>query len=156
MIETTQLQVRDAVSDDQAFLIDCALAMALETEHKRLDPARLQHGVGTLLAQPARGFYLIAEHAGTRAGTLMVTYEWSDWRGGDFCWIQSVYVLPEARRSGVYRALHASASARARKAGAVGLRLYVEQDNLRAQRSYAALGMRRTAYALFEQEFAAQ
>ena len=65
MIETTQLQIRDAVSDDQAFLIDCALAMALETEHKRLDPARLQHGVGTLLAQPARGFYLIAERAGT-------------------------------------------------------------------------------------------
>ncbi|MHB8387683.1 GNAT family N-acetyltransferase, partial [Metallibacterium sp.] len=120
-----------------------------------LDAACLARGVQTLLAQPARGFYLIAERAGARVGTLMVSYEWSDWRGGDFWWIQSVYVLPEARCGGVYRALHVATRTRAQSAGAVGLRLYVEQDNTRAQRSYAALGMRRTAYALFEQEFGA-
>ncbi|WP_338093170.1 GNAT family N-acetyltransferase [Metallibacterium scheffleri] len=156
MMHDAQLLIRDATSGDHAFLVDCAAAMALETEHKQLDPARLAHGVRTLLAQPARGFYLIAERAGTRAGTLMVTYEWSDWRGGDFCWIQSVYVLPEARRGGVYRALHAATQARARNAGAVGLRLYVEQDNTHAQRTYAALGMQRTTYAMFEQEFTSQ
>ncbi|EQD60926.1 GCN5-like N-acetyltransferase [mine drainage metagenome] len=152
-MHAAQLLIRDATPDDHVFLVDCAAAMALETEHKQLDAARLARGVQTLLAQPARGFYLIAERAGTRAGTLMVSYEWSDWRGGDFWWIQSVYVLPEARRGGVYRALHMATRTRAQSAGAVGLRLYVEQDNTRAQRSYAALGMRRTAYALFEQEF---
>jgi ribosomal protein S18 acetylase RimI-like enzyme len=156
MMHATQVLIRDATSDDHAFLVNCAAAMALETEHKQLDAARLAHGVQTLLAQPARGFYLVAERAGTRAGTLMVTYEWSDWRGGDFWWIQSVYVLPAARRGGVYRALHDAARMRAQHAGAVGLRLYVEQDNARAQRTYAALGMQRTAYALFEQEFSAR
>ncbi|WP_297901390.1 GNAT family N-acetyltransferase [Metallibacterium sp.] len=153
MMHAAQLLIRDATPDDHVFLVGCAAAMALETEHKQLDAARLARGVQTLLAQPARGFYLIAERAGTRVGTLMVSYEWSDWRGGDFWWIQSVYVLPEARRGGVYRALHMATRTRAQSAGAVGLRLYVEQDNTRAQRSYAALGMRRTAYALFEQEF---
>ena len=152
-MHAAQLLIRDATPDDHVFLVGCAAAMALETEHKQLDAARLARGVQTLLAQPARGFYLIAERAGTRVGTLMVSYEWSDWRGGDFWWIQSVYVLPEARHGGVYRALHMATRTRAQSAGAVGLRLYVEQDNTRAQRSYAALGMRRTAYALFEQEF---
>ena len=152
-MHAAQLLIRDATPDDHVFLVGCAAAMALETEHKQLDAARLARGVQTLLAQPARGFYLIAERAGTRVGTLMVSYEWSDWRGGDFWWIQSVDVLPEARRGGVYRALHMATRTRAQSAGAVGLRLYVEQDNTRAQRSYAALGMRRTAYALFEQEF---
>lgn len=152
-MHAAQLLIRDATPDDHVFLVGCAAAMALETEHKQLDAARLARGVQTLLAQPARGFYLIAERAGTRVGTLMVSYEWSDWRGGDFWWIQSVYVLPEARRGGVYRALHMATRTRAQSAGAVGLRLYVEQDNTCAQRSYAALGMRRTAYALFEQEF---
>ena len=154
-MHAAQLLIRDATPDDRIFLVDCAAAMALETEHKQLDAACLARGVQTLLAQPARGFYLIAERAGARVGTLMVSYEWSDWRGGDFWWIQSVYVLPEARRGGVYRALHVATRTRAQSAGAVGLRLYVEQDNTRAQRSYAALGMRRTAYALFEQEFGA-
>ena len=155
-MNTTTAQIRDARPDDHGFLVECAAAMALETEHRRLDPARLARGVRTLLAEPARGFYLLAERAGQRVGTLLVTYEWSDWRGGDFCWIQSVYVLPEARRGGVYRALHAATQARARNAGAVGLRLYVEQDNTHAQRTYAALGMQRTTYAMFEQEFTAQ
>ena len=154
MMPNAPTLIRDATPEDHGFLVACATAMALETEQRRLDPTRLAHGVRTLLAQPTHGFYLIAERAGARVGTLMVTHEWSDWRGGDFYWIQSVYVVPAARRGGVYRALHEAVRERARAAGAVGLRLYVEQDNTRAQRTYAALGMLRTAYAVFEQEFA--
>lgn len=149
------VQVRAARPDDHGFLVECAAAMALETEHKRLDPQRLARGVATLLREPARGFYLLAECDGRYAGTLMVTYEWSDWRGGDFWWIQSVYVLPALRRTGVYRALHRAVRERAQAAGAAGLRLYVEQDNARAQQTYAAQGMRRTPYALFEEDFTA-
>jgi ribosomal protein S18 acetylase RimI-like enzyme len=84
-------------------------------------------------------------------GSLLVTYEWSDWRCGDFWWIQSVYVLPEARRSGVFRALHAAVAERARAAAAVGLRLYVETENVRAQRTYAGLGMAECHYRMYEQ-----
>lgn len=154
-MNTTTTQIRDARPDDHGFLVECAAAMALETEHRHLDPARLAGGVRTLLAEPARGFYLLAERAGQRVGTLMVTYEWSDWRGGDFWWIQSVYVLPAARQTGVYRALHQTTRERARGAGAAGLRLYVERDNARAQATYAAQGMQRTPYALFEEDFTA-
>ncbi|HVB83243.1 MAG TPA: GNAT family N-acetyltransferase [Rhodanobacteraceae bacterium] len=145
--------IRDATPADLSFLVASARAMALETEAKPLTEAVVTAGVAGLLARTERGFYLVAEQTRQSVGTLMVTYEWSDWRNGDFWWIQSVYVTADARRGGVFRALYAEPARRARAAGAVGLRLYVEQDNVRAQATYAALGMQRTHYALYETLF---
>lgn len=149
------LLVRPATLADMPDLCAWNAAMAWETERKTLEPARLQRGVAGVLAQPARGFYLVAESAGMAVGSLLVTYEWSDWRCGDFWWIQSVYVLPAARRGGVFRALYAAAEQRAREAGAVGLRLYVDLDNATAQATYEGLGMQRCHYAMYETGFAA-
>nr|WP_240922366.1 GNAT family N-acetyltransferase [Oleiagrimonas sp. C23AA] len=129
--------------------------MAMETEGKPLAAETLTRGVQRVLDQPQRGFYLIAELDGAPVGGLMVTYEWSDWRDGDFWWIQSVYVAPEARRRGVFRALYGEVQTRARRAGAVGLRLYVETENTRAQATYAGLGMARCHYHMYEAEFGA-
>ena len=142
--------IRAANSADVADLVAWNTAMAWETERKTLDPGRLRRGVEGVLEQPARGFYLIAAIAGEAAGGLLVTREWSDWRCGDFWWIQSVYVLPAARRRGVFRALHAAVEERAREAGAVGLRLYVETENTRAQATYEGLGMERCHYFMYE------
>lgn len=146
--------VRDARRDDLPNLVQWNAAMAWETEHKRLDPAVLTRGMTAVLDEPRRGFYLVAEHDGVPAGCLMVTYEWSDWRCGDFWWIQSVYVIEAARRSGVFRAMYAAVAQRASEAGAVGLRLYVETENARAQQTYADLGMSRCHYFMYEQPFA--
>ena len=148
---TVSLQVRDAQPADGPFLVACAEAMAWETEARQLNRERLQRGVQGVFEQPSRGCYLLAERDGESLGTLMYTYEWSDWRAGDFFWIQSVFVRPEARRSGVYRALYEAVLERVRLAGAVGVRLYVEQDNLRAQQTYAALGMSPSAYRMYQQ-----
>jgi ribosomal protein S18 acetylase RimI-like enzyme len=79
-----------------------------------------------------------------------VTYEWSDWRCGDFWWVQSVYVAPEARRAGVFRRMYSHVKAMAEGAGAVGLRLYVELENERAQATYGGLGMERCHYYMYE------
>jgi GNAT superfamily N-acetyltransferase len=127
--------------------------MAVETENKTLDREVLSAGVQVVLDEPERGFYLIAERDGEAVGSLLVTYEWSDWRNGDFFWIQSVYVTPAARRTGVFRALYAAVEQRARDAGAVGLRLYVEHENARAQQTYEGLGMHRCHYHMYEVEF---
>ena len=147
------LSIRLATVADIPDLLAWNSAMAWETEHKRLDPAVLERGIAGVLEQPRRGFYLIAEHDGVAVGGLLLTYEWSDWRNGDFWWIQSVYVIPAARRSGVFRALHADVAQRARAAGAVGLRLYVETENERAQATYAQLGMRSCPYWMYETDF---
>lgn len=145
------LTIRDAVRDDLNHLVQWNAAMALETEAKQLDLGVLARGIAGVFDEPRRGFYLVAEREGVPVGSLLVTYEWSDWRDGNFWWIQSVYVVEPARRGGVFRALYADVARRALAAGAVGLRLYVETENHRAQKTYADLGMERCHYFMYEQ-----
>lgn len=124
--------------------------MASETEAMALPRHRLERGVAAVFDEPRRGFYRIAERAGESIGCLLVTYEWSDWRNADFWWIQSVYVVPEARRQGVFRALYENVEHAARAMGAAGLRLYVEHNNTSAQATYVARGMQRSHYHMYE------
>ncbi|MGH8184518.1 MAG: GNAT family N-acetyltransferase [Rhodanobacteraceae bacterium] len=147
------ITIRPATVVDIPFLVECNAAMALETEHKTLDRDVLTRGTRAVFDDPRRGFYLVAELDGETAGCLLVTCEWSDWRNGDWWWFQSVYVTKAARRAGVFRALYAEVERRARTAGAVGLRLYVERDNERAQRTYASLGMEEEAYKMLRRAF---
>lgn len=145
------LLVRAATPDDADLLARWNIAMAWETESLALDPPTVHRGVAAVLADSAKGRYRVATRDGVPVGALMITTEWSDWRNGTWWWIQSVYVAPEARRTGVYRALHESVLADAAEAGDVrGVRLYVEQDNERAQRTYAAMGMKRGHYLVYE------
>ncbi len=146
----SSIAIRLARATDIGALVEFNAAMALETEAKTLDAAVLMAGVSAVLAEARRGFYLVAELAGAIAGCLMITYEWSDWRNGDWWWLQSVYVRPEHRRSGVFRALYAEVERRAaQRNDVVGVRLYVEQDNRRAQQTYLSLGMGEEAYRLY-------
>ena len=149
--------IRPAVPADLDVLASYNAAMALETEHLELDLERLRAGVGAVLRDEKKGFYLVAEEAGAVAGQLLITYEWSDWRNGAFWWVQSVYVRPESRGKGVYSALYGDAVRRAREAGDVcGLRLYVERENRRAQAAYQKLGMSPTVYDMYETDFVLQ
>jgi len=147
----TRIVVRAAGADDVVRLRDWACAMAWETEHKRLDPDTVLAGMQAVMAEPRRGAYLVAELEGVPAGTLMLTYEWSDWRCGDWWWIQSVYVDPGHRRRGIYAALYEHVRSRAEATPQVcGLRLYVEHANATAQRTYEALGMVDAGYRMYE------
>lgn len=147
----TDILIRPAHRDDIDLLAQWACAMAMETEHKRLDPGTVQRGIATAMAQPQRGRYWLAERSGEPAGTLMVTYEWSDWRAADWWWIQSVYVAPAHRRRGVYAALYRQVHDEAVRTPAVcGLRLYVEKENTAAQRTYQTLGMHDAGYHMYE------
>lgn len=158
------LRIRDAHVDDGALLAQWAGAMALETEHRRLDSDTLAAGIAAGIADPAKARYFIAmsevtvagrETIAAPVGTLMLTREWSDWRNGDWWWIQSVYVPEAHRRQGVFAALYRHVEQLARDTpGVVGLRLYVERENANAQRTYAALGMVDAGYRIFEAGFA--
>ena len=148
------IHIRRAVPADAGFIAESNIAMALETEGMALDADVVGPGVAAVLADDSLGFYLVAEVDRRLAGQLMVTYEWSDWRNGLWWWIQSVYVRPEFRRRGVYSALHRHVEAAARAAvGVCGLRLYVEQENTRAQQVYQSLDMYNTRYHMYEVEF---
>jgi len=145
------ITIRNAEPRDTEAIVRHNAALAMESEDKHLDHAVLARGVHKLLADPSRGRYLIAEVDGQTAGQLMLTYEWSDWRDGWFWWIQSVYVHPEHRRIGVFRALYEHVTAQARSTPDVcGLRLYVEQGNDPARQTYHRLGMDETGYRLMQ------
>jgi ribosomal protein S18 acetylase RimI-like enzyme len=146
------LSIRKAEPRDADVIARFNAAMALETEGKVLLPERIVPGVQRLLAEPSLGFYVVAEQAGSVVGCLMITNEWSDWRNGLFWWIQSVYIVPAARRQGVYRALYDFVRDMARAdPGICGFRLYVEKENTAAQRTYASLGMAPTDYLIYEE-----
>ena len=151
---TDDIHTRQATLADAEFIVESNIAMAMATEGLPLDEAVVKPGVSAVLSGDSLGFYLLAEVDGRPVGQLMVTYEWSDWRNGLFWWIQSVYVRPEFRRRGVYRALHQHVAEAAQAAGGVcGLRLYVEQENTTAQQVYESLNMHRTRYHMYEVEF---
>ena len=126
-------------------------AMARETESLELDLPTVRRGVAAVFADPSKGRYFVADEGAGPVASLLITYEWSDWRDGVVWWIQSVFVTPEARGRKVYSGLYAFVQALAWKDERVrGLRLYVEKKNLAAQKVYAALGMSGEHYTVFE------
>lgn len=145
------LTIRRAVAADAPLIVEYNRRLALETEGKALDLAVLSAGVAAGLADSEKARYFVAEDEGRVVGQLMLTLEWSDWRNGWVWWIQSVYVHPEARRRGVFRALyqhvHQAASADPQVAG---IRLYMERDNHVAQQTYLSLGMGLSNYVVLE------
>ena len=144
--------VRWARPEDVGVLVDFNARLAEETEGKALDRATLARGVGRALADPDRLRYWVAEVAGRVVGQAAASREWSDWRDGWIWWLQSVYVAPDVRARGVFRALYGRIRERARATpDVIGLRLYVEEGNAPAQRTYQALGMTPGGYRVFEE-----
>jgi len=145
------MNIRMANLKDAAPLIEFNQAMALETEGRRLDPQTLKSGVEAVFQDDKKGFYVVAESDEKIVGGLMITFEWSDWRGEWFWWIQSVYILPDLRGQGVYRKLYDFVKEKARAQGDVyGFRLYVEKENTRARQVYEKLGMKTSHYLMYE------
>jgi ribosomal protein S18 acetylase RimI-like enzyme len=132
---------------------DFNLRLAMETEQLRLDAGTVAKGVEAILQDKSKGLYFVAELEGKIAGQVMITYEWSDWRNGNLWWLQSVYVDPTFRGSGVFRALFAHVQKMAGEQPDVcGIRLYMHSENRRAKECYQRLGMRQTKYQVFELE----
>lgn len=151
---THEFAIRDALPADAETIVEYNARLAEETEGKALDGDALRRGVRAVLDDVAHGRYFLACRDRAIVGQLMLTYEWSDWRNGRIWWIQSVYVLPSARRQGAYKALYAHVRRLARETpGVVGLRLYVEHHNARAQEVYRRLGMREAGYRVLEEMF---
>lgn len=144
--------VRRGRSGDVEALVGFSVAMARESEGLVLDPGPVRRATSAALEDPAKARYFVAEAGGKVVGSLFVTQEWSDWRGGWYWWIQGVYVVPGWRGRGVYRALHEGVRQAAQEAGDVrAIRLYVEQGNEAARAVYEAMGMAETPYRVYEE-----
>jgi len=145
------IQVRRARRSDADDITEFQRRMAFETEGVRLDPPTVRRGVRAVFDDPAKGCYYVAEENGRLLGCTLVIREWSDWRNGSVLWIHSLYVVPEARRGGVFTRLYRYLRRRVERTSRLkGLRLFVDKGNRRAQAAYRAMGMTRDHYHLYE------
>ncbi len=144
------MKIRKAKNEDAAIIINFQQKMAMETEGLELDHSTISNGVLAVFSDPSKGTYYITESDSKPVASLLITPEWSDWRNSYIWWFQSVYVIPEYRRKGVFRHMYNFIKEEASKENIPGLRLYVEKDNIRAQLTYQAMGMDGEHYRLFE------
>ena len=145
------MKIRQANLSDSINIVKFQLAMALETEQLELDQPTVVKGVAAVMADASKGMYYVAEVNGQVVGSLMTTFEWSDWRNGTVLWIQSVYVQPEFRKRSVFSALYKHIMTMvAANTELRGIRLYADKTNTSAHDVYEHLGMSAEHYQMFE------
>ena len=145
------IQIREGYHEDVATIARFQLAMAKETEKINLNHTVVSQGVKAVMADPGKGKYFVATDEGKVIASLMITFEWSDWRNASVYWIQSVYVTPDYRRQAVYKKMYNHIQKLIEQDPNIsGIRLYVDYKNLSAQKVYEKLGMDGTHYQLFE------
>ena len=144
------ISIRKGKPEDATVIIDFQQKMAWETEQLNLATEVVTRGVKAVFDNSSRGQYWIAEKDGRVIASLLITYEWSDWRNANVWWFQSVYVLPEYRRQGIFRKMYTFIKDEAGRNGIAGLRLYVETNNIPAQKTYESLGMQSEHYRMYE------
>ena len=146
-----KIKVRQGKPEDRETIASFQQAMALETENIKLDKDTLSKGIRAIFDDPAKGQYFVAEADGKIVASMMTTFEWSDWRNATVWWLQSVYVLPEFRRGGIFRKMYAYVKSEAENRDDVsGLRLYVADSNIKAAKTYENVGMDSGRYQMFE------
>ena len=143
--------IRQATQSDLPGIVEFQMAMAWETEKLQLHEPTVIKGVAAVFADPAKGVYYVAETDGKVVGSLLTTFEWSDWRNGTVLWIQSVFVRPEFRKRSIFSRLYkhiqemVNANPNLR-----GIRLYADKTNIPAHGVYEHLGMTAEHYQMFE------
>ena len=143
--------IRQANETDSASIVDFQLAMAMETEQLQLHESTVIKGVAAVFADPSKGIYYVAETDEKVVGSLLTTFEWSDWRNGTVLWIQSVYVRPEFRKRSIFSRLYKHIQEKvALNPDLMGIRLYADKTNTAAHGVYKHLGMTAEHYQMFE------
>jgi len=146
------MQIKRANIDNAKSIIDFQQKMAKETEGIDLDPEILSKGVHAAFNDATKGIYYVAMDNNDKViASLLTTYEWSDWRNGCVLWIQSVYVLPEYRGKGVFGKMYQHLKSMVENSDEyLGLRLYVDRTNVKAQKVYDKIGMDGEHYKMYE------
>ena len=125
--------------------------MALESEGTTLSIDTVIPGVAAAINDSNKATYVIAYLNGNPIASLMITKEWSDWTNKWYWWIQSVYVIPQYRGKGVYKAMYNKIKDMALQNGVTQIRLYVDKTNVNAQKVYQKLGMSECHYLMYEE-----
>ena len=148
----TKYKITIGEANDIDAIAHFQVEMAMESEGTELNLERVTRGVTMAMADESKGRYIVARIDGEAVGSLMLTREWSDWNCQWYWWIQSVYVEPQHRGKGVYKAMYATVKQMAKEQNVSQIRLYVDKTNHTAQQAYQRLGMSETHYLMYEEE----
>ncbi len=144
-------RIRLANEEDHQVITYFQTRMANETEGLDLDRDILTNGVLAVFRDSQKGKYLVVEDEGKIIASMLITYEWSDWRNQHIFWLQSVFVLPEYRRKQVFSLMFEHVKKLVNDDDNIaGIRLYVDSTNAHALKVYEAVGMDGEHYNTFE------
>lgn len=144
------MEISTGTYNDIEAITGFQIAMALESEGTVLDSEKVRNGVTAVMKDESKGTYIVARIEGRPVASLMITREWSDWNNGWYWWIQSVYVMPEYRGQGIFRAMYTKVIEMAKEQKIAQVRLYVDRHNTNAQKVYQKLGMEECHYLMYE------
>ncbi|MCC7032904.1 MAG: GNAT family N-acetyltransferase [Acidobacteria bacterium] len=141
--------VRRALPEDVQAIVALTIAEALEAEGLHLDAAAVRRGVEGAFGDPPRAAYWVAESPeGLVVASTSIVTEWSNFHGGEYWWVQSLYIAPAHRGRGLVERLLDRLWTEARAAGARDLRLYAHRANARALRVYERCGFATAPYVI--------
>jgi GNAT superfamily N-acetyltransferase len=141
--------LRRATSSDLETIVGFTLEEAREAECLDKDADDVRRGVSAGLEDPSVAIYWVAESRdGETVASTSVIREWSNFNGGYYWWVQSMYIAPEHRGSGLVDLLLDKVAEEARDAGAIDLRLYAHGSNARALEAYRRCGFDETPYVI--------
>lgn len=143
------MNIRFATLNDAETIAKNSVLLAKESEDLDVTLNETLNGVKGILNDPVKGFYLVAENKDNIVGELMITYEWSDWRGKNMWWIQSAYVKKPFRKKGIFKQLVEEVKKLAKENNVDIIRLYVHNENKNAMKVYDRIGMKK-CYTVYE------
>jgi ribosomal protein S18 acetylase RimI-like enzyme len=129
----------------------CEARMGVDSEPVQAE--KLLPGVTAPIKDLSKGMYLVATEIQNQEliGCLMITYEWDTGNNAFIWWIQDVFVDPKWRRKGVFHSLYKHTINMAKDKGNVcSIKLHVNHNNLRAQKTYKKMGMIDTPNFMYE------
>ena len=128
------------------------IMLARESENLEIEYGKILNGVKGVIENNEKGFYFVVEQEHSIIGQMMITYEWSDWRGKDIWWIQSIYVKKKWRRKGIMKKMLDKIKKMAYEKDVFALRLYVHENNKEAIKAYEKVEMKKSPYYIFSLE----
>ena len=145
--------IRAAVRTDIDTLVAFTLQEASEAEGIEADPEAVRRGVRAAFDEPLPAAYWVAETPdGSVAASVSVVTEWSNFHGGYYWWVQSLFVAPAHRGRGLAERLLDHLARAAETRGALDLRLHVHNSNRRALRAYHRCGFGAAPYSVMTRD----
>jgi ribosomal protein S18 acetylase RimI-like enzyme len=140
------IRIRPACLEDAETIQSMIAALARETVGSRqsvisVDAVRRYAFGPEKAVEP-----IVAERGGAVVAAMILFDEFSTWRGMKGVHVLDIYILPDARGSGLGRRLISEAARWGRARGAGYVKLSVDEHNLKAVNFYEAIGFVESAH----------